>query len=161
MNSSGSSASQSLCPLCLCGEKKCWLEPNQAAVRLGPPVAIELPRVAHLADLVEVELRGDQRALIALGDRKNLAARIAEVALSVKLADVPRRLKADAIDRPDEVAVRHRVRGLLELPQILRQSRDRGRRIEDDLRAVEPELARALREMAVVADVDADLAVLR
>ena len=60
--------------------------------------------------------------------------------------------------RADEVAVGDRVRGLLELPQVLGQAGDRRRRVEDDLRAVQSEDARALREMAVVADVHADLA---
>ncbi len=44
---------------------------------------------------------------------------------------------------------------------MLRKAGDGGRRVEDDLRAVEPELARALGEVAVVADVDADLGVAR
>ena len=44
---------------------------------------------------------------------------------------------------------------------LLRQSRDGGRRIEHDLGAVQPERARALGEVAVVADVDADVGVLR
>ena len=93
--------------------------------------------------------------------REDLPARIAEVALPVELADVPRRLGPDAVDGADEVAVRDRVRRLLELPQVLRQPRDRRRRVEHDLRAVQPELARALGEVAVVADVDADLRVAR
>src|SRR5580658_9208358 len=40
---------------------------------------------------------------------------------------------------------------------MLAQPGDSGRRIEDDLRAVQPERARAFGKMAVVADVDADL----
>ena len=49
------------------------------------------------------------------------------------------------------------MRGLLELPEILGQAGDRRRRIEHDLRAVQPERARAFGEVPVVADVDADL----
>src|ERR1051325_3762270 len=134
------------------------LEAAQTAVCFRPAVAEELPRVAHFADLVEIELGGDERVLVACGDVHDLAARIAEVALSIKLADVPRALIADAVDRADVVAVRHGVRGLLELPEILRQTGHGRGRIEHDLRAGEAELARALGEVAVVADVDADRA---
>src|SRR5262249_37555060 len=86
------------------------------------------------------------------------SARIAEVALPVELADVPRRFGAHAVDRADEVAVGHGVRGLLELPQILGEARDGRRRVEHDLRAVQPEDARAFGEVTVVTDVDADSA---
>src|SRR5207245_7883470 len=84
-----------------------------------------------------------------------------EVARAVEFSDVPRRLGAHAIDATHEVAVGHRVRGLLELPEILREARDRRRRIEDDLRAVQAEQSRALGEMPVVADVAANLRVAR
>ena len=49
------------------------------------------------------------------------------------------------------------MRGLLQLPEVLAEAGHRGRGVEDDLRAVQAERARALREVAVVADVDADL----
>src|SRR5437016_9502897 len=94
------------------------LESHQTCIRLRPPVPEELPGVPYLADFLQVELRGHQRVFIALGLRQELAARVAEVALSVKLADVPRRLESDAIDRADEVAVGHCVRRLLELPEV-------------------------------------------
>ena len=81
---------------------------------------------------------------LACGD--DLAARIAEVDSAVELADVPRRLFADAIDGADEVAVGHRVRRLLELPQILGQARHRRRRVEHDLGAGQPEQRARLRE---------------
>ena len=41
------------------------LELAESPVRLRPAVAVELPHVAHLADLVEVEVRGDQLVLVA------------------------------------------------------------------------------------------------
>src|SRR5688500_4416009 len=53
------------------------------------------------------------------------------------------------------------MRGLLELPQILRQAGHGRRRIEYDLRAGESELARAFRKVAIVADVHADVRILR
>jgi hypothetical protein len=68
-----------------------------------------------------------------------LAAGIAEVAGAVEFADVPGRLGADAVDRADEVAVGDGVRGLLELPEVFAEAGDGGRRVEDDLRAVETE----------------------
>src|SRR5690349_6296583 len=112
------------------------LQPNESAIGLRPAIAEELPGVAHLADLLQVELRGHQRVFVALGLRQELSARIAEVALPVKLADVPRRLESDAIDGADEVAVGHCMRRLLEPPQILGESGHGRGRIEDDLRAV-------------------------
>src|SRR5262249_45468164 len=53
-----------------------------------------------------------------------------------------------------EISVRHGVRRLLEFPQVLAESGDRRRRVEDDLRAIQPERASAFGKMAVVADVD-------
>src|SRR5947207_13976280 len=113
----------------------------ESVIRVRAPVAEELPRVAHLADFIEVELRRDEGVLVAFGDREHLAARIAEVALPVKLADVPRRLETDPVDGADEVAVRDGVRRLLQLPEVLRESRHGRRRVEHDLGAIQPELA--------------------
>jgi hypothetical protein len=49
-----------------------------------------------------------------------LTARVAEIALTVKFADVPRRLSSDAVDRADEITVGDGVRGLFEFPKIFR-----------------------------------------
>ena len=92
---------------------------------------------------------------------EEVAARIDEVGRAVEAPDVPRRLGADAVAAGHEVAVGDGVRRLLELPEVLRQARDRGRRVEDDLGAVEAQQARAFGEVAVVADVDADRRVAR
>src|SRR5271166_1337772 len=89
--------------------------------------------------------------------REDSAARIAEVAGAVKFPDIPGGLDAHSIDGGDEVAVGHGVRGLFQLPEVFAQPGDGGRRVEDDLGAVQAQRARTLREMAVVADVDADL----
>src|SRR6188768_2201276 len=97
------------------------LRRHEFRIAFGPAVAVELPDVAHLADLVEVELGGDQLALVAARVRDELPARVAEVALSVELADVPGRFLADAVDRADEVRVGDGVRRLLELPQVFGQ----------------------------------------
>ena len=129
----------------------------QGFVHVGTAVAEELPGLAHLGDHVQVEVGGQHLVLVARRLRDDLAARIAEVALAVEFADVPRGFGAHAIDRADEVAVGHGVRGLLQLPQILAEAGDGGRGVEDDLGAVQSERARAFGEVAVVADVDADL----
>src|SRR5437762_147244 len=50
---------------------------------------------------------------------EDAAARIAEVALAVELADVPRCFDADAVDGADEISVGDGVGGLLEFPEIL------------------------------------------
>src|SRR5262245_41688280 len=126
------------------------------AVSLGTAIAVELPHATHFLDHVEVAIGDDELVLVLARDRQHVAARIADVARAIELAEVPGLLRPDAIGRGDEVAVRHRVRWLLELPEILRETLDRGRRVEHDLGAAEAENARALGEMAVVADVDAD-----
>ena len=73
---------------------------------------------------------------IARGFGDDLPARVAEVALPVKLSNVPWLFVADAVNRPDEVAVGDGVRRLLKLPEIFGKTRDRGRRIKNNLRAV-------------------------
>ena len=103
----------------------------------------------------------DQLVLVLRADGEEVAARIDEVGRAVEPADVPGRLGADAVAARHEVAVGDRVRRLLELPEVLREAGDGGRRVEDDLGAVQAEQPRALREVAVVADVDADRRVAR
>ena len=95
-----------------------------------------MPGVAHFANQIEIQIGDDDRVLIAGRLRDDLPARIAKITLAIELADVPRLFVADAIDRADEVTVGDRVRGLFQLPEILRQSRYRCRRIKDDLGAV-------------------------
>src|SRR5512143_2367207 len=135
-------------------------ELHESTIRLRPPVAIELPNVSHLANLVEIELGGDELRLVARCFDNELPAGIAEVALTIELADVPRPLDTDAIDSADEERIRDRVGRLLESPQILGQPGHRRRGIEHDLGAVQPELARALREVSIVTDIHADVGVL-
>src|SRR5918993_4992735 len=128
---------------------------SDGSVGLGPPVPIELPRVAHLLNQPEVEIGDDEFIAVAAADREYLPARVAEVALPVELADIPGRFDADAIDRADEIAVRYRVCRLLEFPQVLGKARHGRRRVEHDFGTVETEDPRAFGEMAVVADVNA------
>src|SRR5260370_32311343 len=64
---------------------------------------------------------------------------------------------ADPLEGPAEGAVGHGVGGLLELPEILREPRNGGRRVEDDLGPGQAKGPGALGEVAVVTDVDADL----
>src|SRR2546425_6509325 len=108
------------------------LRAGDFAIGFRAPVAIELPGGAHLVDFVQVQLSNKQLVFIAAGLRDDLPARVAEVALAVELADFPRPLVADAVDGGDEVAVGHRMRGLLKLPQIFGEARDGcGRRSEE------------------------------
>jgi hypothetical protein len=106
--------------------------------------------------IVEVEVGDHQLVVVLAGLGDDLPARVHEVAGAVELADVPGRLGADAVDGADVVAVGDGVGGLLELPQVLAEAGDGGAGVEDDLGAVEAQAARALGEVAVVADVDAD-----
>src|SRR6267154_1955329 len=127
---------------------------GERAVAFGPAVPEELPNFTDLRNHVEVEIRHHHFVFIPAGLRNNLAARIAEVALAVKLANAPWLLYADAIDGPHKIAISDGMRRLLEFPKIFREAGHGGRRIEHDLRAVQSQNARAFGEMAVVADVD-------
>src|SRR6185312_3064534 len=91
--------------------------------------------------------------------RFDLPAGIDEVALPVELADVPGQLSADAVDGTDPAAVGGGRRGLLQLPQVLRQAGDRRRRVDDIFRSIQGERPPAFGEVAVIADVNAELAV--
>ena len=130
---------------------------GQRLVRVGAAIAEELPGFANLGDRIQIQIGGEHFILVARGLRDDLAARVAEVTGAVELADIPGLFPAHAIDRSNEIAVSGGVRGLLQLPEIFAQSGDGGRRIEDDLRAVQPQRPRAFRKMAVVTDVEADL----
>src|SRR2546422_6071384 len=59
------------------------------------PVAEELPGFPDLGNHVEIEVGDQHFILIAASLRDNRPPRIAEIALAVKLADVPRFLTAD------------------------------------------------------------------
>src|SRR6185437_7462154 len=133
-----------------------WL--YQIAIQVGPPVAEELPRLPHFGNHVEIQFGGQHFILVARSLGDSLPARIAEVALPIELADVPRSLAPHAINRAHKVAVRDRVRRLLQLPKVFAQTRNGGRRIKDDLRAIQPQRPRAFGKVPVIAGVNADLA---
>jgi hypothetical protein len=88
------------------------------------------------------------------------AARVDNVARPVEFAHVHRRgpglFRADPIDGTDEDTVGRRRCRLLELPEILAQARNRGRRVDDVFGPVQRERPPAFGEMAVIADVDAE-----
>ena len=89
---------------------------RQRAIRFRTPVSIKLPDFPHFLDHIEIEIGDQHFVFIAAGLGEDLAARIAEVTLAVKLSDIPRLFSAYAIDRSYEVAVRRGVRGLFEFP---------------------------------------------
>src|SRR5450755_2214717 len=129
---------------------------RQRSVSLRTPVAIKLPDSSYFLDHVEIEVGDQHFILIAAGLHYDLAARVAEVTLAVKLADVPRLFPPHAIDGSDEVSVSGGVRGLFQFPQIFGEAGDRGRRIEHNLRAVQAQHARAFGKMPIVANVDSN-----
>ena len=131
----------------------------RSCVRVRPPVTIELPRVSDLGDLVEVEVADDQLLVVGGAELADeLAARVDEIALAVEVVVADVGLDADPVDRPDVVAVGDRVADLLDPPQVLGQAARGRARDEHDLGAVEAERPGAFGEVAVVADVHADLA---
>jgi hypothetical protein len=101
------------------------LELTQPAVGLWTPIPEKLPDIPHFANLIEIQLGGDELVAISRRLRDYLPARIAEVTLAIELTDIPRSLGPDAIDGTDEVAIRDGVRRLLEFPEIFRESGDR------------------------------------
>ena len=94
-------------------------------VRLWSTIAIELPNISHLLNDAEVKVSDEQLIVIFACLRDGFAARIHEVTRAIELADVPRRFSADTIDATHVVAVGNCMRRLLDLPQILRKTRDR------------------------------------
>jgi hypothetical protein len=106
-------------------------------------VAEELPRVAHLADEVEVQVAHDDVLVLgaaALADE--VALGIDELARPVegdRLLAVLVVLAPDAVRGADEVAVRRGRGRLLEVPEPVGEPGLRGVRVEDDLGAVQRE----------------------
>ena len=99
------------------------LRADEVFVGVGPAVAEELPGLADLLDLVEVEVADEQLLVVRVADvTDELAPRVDEVGLAVEVV-VTQRLDADPVDRADEVAVRQRMRDLLDAPQVLGEAR--------------------------------------
>src|SRR4029079_16879803 len=83
---------------------------DEVAVRVGPAVAVELPRVAHLVDHVEVHVAHEQLLVVRVADvADELAARVDEIGLAVEIVVAQILFDADAVDRAHEVAVGQRV----------------------------------------------------
>src|SRR5690349_19534561 len=131
-----------------------WLYQRLVLVRAA--VAVELPLVPDLGQLVHVEV-ADHYLVGVVGGRvaHQLAARVDEVGLAVEVV-VAQVLDADPVDRADEVLVGHRGGGLLEPPQVLGQAAAGSRRVEHDRGPGQAERSPALGEVPVVADVHAD-----
>src|SRR5262249_4616565 len=110
-----------------------------------------------LADHVQIEVGRQYFVFIARGLGDNLSARITKITRAIEFSDVPRRFHTYAVDRSNVVAIRHRVRRLLDLPQVLAETGDGGRRVEHDLGAVESQGAGAFGKVAIIADVNSDL----
>src|SRR5713101_5319770 len=134
---------------------------RQRAVGFRTAVAIKLPDLSYFLDHVEIQVGDQHFVFVAAGLGEDFAARIAEITLAVKLSNVPWLFPTNTIDRTYEVSVRCGVCGLLEFPQIFRESRDRGGGIKNNFRAVQSEDARAFGKVAVIADVHADARILR
>src|SRR5262249_51413910 len=122
-------------------------------------IPVELPGLADLGDHVEIHVADDQLLVVRRADRADeLAARVAEVALAVEVVVADLLFDPDPVDGPDEVAVGAGVADLLDAPQVFGQATRRRRWDEHHLGTVQAQRAGALREVAVVADVHADLA---
>src|SRR6266852_8334203 len=96
------------------------------SVGFGPAVAVELPSIADFLNFIEIQIRDEQFILVAAGLLHDFPARVAEVALAVEFADLPRMLGTDAVDGDDKIGVGHGVSGLLEFPKIFGEAGDSG-----------------------------------
>src|SRR5438552_3953447 len=83
----------------------CPARAGDFAVSFRAAVAIELPGVANFLNFIEIQLGDEQFVLVAAGLLDDFAARVAEIALAVKLADFPGSFGANAVDGGDEVSV--------------------------------------------------------
>src|SRR6266849_1944781 len=137
----------------------CGTSARDFSVGVGPAVAVKLPSIADLLNFIEIQFRDQQFILVAAGLLYDFSARVAEVALAVEFADLPGILGADAVDSGDKVGIGHGMGGLLEFPKILGEAGDGGGGVVYNFRAVEPEDSGAFREVAVVADVNANAGV--
>ena len=72
-------------------------------------IAVELPHIANLLDHPEIKVRYEQFIFVAGCHSNHLTTRIAEIALTVELSNIPRFFKANAIDRGNEILIRHGV----------------------------------------------------
>src|ERR1700682_5567821 len=86
---------------------------HQRPVAIRTAVAEELPGIPHFGDHVEVEISYQHFVFAPAGLGDDLATRVAEVTLAVKLANIPGGFPADAIDGADEISVGNGVRRLL------------------------------------------------
>src|SRR5579884_2655053 len=93
----------------------------QIAVGFGTAVTEKLPDISHFLDLVQIEIGQDQFLFVPRTLGEKFPTWRTEVTLTIKLTDIPRLLTSNAIDGTDKVPVRHRVRGLFQLPQIFAQ----------------------------------------
>src|ERR1700722_2164272 len=104
---------------------------TQRAVAFRPTVTEELPHFADLCNHLKVKVGHYDFIFVAAGLRDYFSARIAEVALAIKLANTPRLFDTHAIDGSDKIAICNGMRRLLEFPQIFGEPRYRRRRVED------------------------------
>src|SRR5579864_1686404 len=93
---------------------------------------------------------------MAPGLSNDLPARIAEITLAIKFADIPWLLAPHSIDGADKITIGDCMCRLLQLPQVFRESGYRSRRIKHNFRSVQPQDPGSLGEMPVIADVNAD-----
>src|SRR5262245_57337076 len=96
------------------------LRTDEVSVRVGSAVAVELPRLADFLNQIQVHLADEQLFLVCVANvADELAARVDEVRLPVEVVIAEVLLDAHSVDRPDVVAVRNRVRDLLDAPEVL------------------------------------------
>ena len=103
-----------------------YLYLRQLVVCFRAAVAEELPSLANLLDNIKVKVGNEQLILVAACLRDDLTARVAKIALAVKLANLPRLLPTHSIDRSHKIAIRRGMGGLFQLPEILGKPRHGG-----------------------------------
>src|SRR2546427_4598758 len=80
---------------------------HQVAIGFWPAVPEELPHVPHFLNLVEVQVCHNNFFFVPRSFSNDFSARCAEIALTVKLSNVPRLLAADPVDSTDKIPIGH------------------------------------------------------
>src|ERR1700740_74876 len=88
-------------------------------VHIGTAIAIKLPVGAHFFELYEIQIRDNQLILVFASFSQDAPVGVRKVRRTEKLTDVPGRFGSDSVDSPNKVPVRHGVRALFKLPQIV------------------------------------------
>jgi len=82
-------------------------------ISFRPPISIKLPSRSNVANLIQVQVGYHNFIFVSRTLNNDLATRVAEVTLAIKLTDIPRFFDSHSIDCSHEVPVGHGMGRLL------------------------------------------------